>query len=171
MELLELIEKIVAITVGGGGFLLAFYTLVINRHAVFKNSLHNRQLEELEKMRSQLFKIFFNLHLLKISADAVQSENWSLEDLRKISPDDWQNFQAYKSDSMEMFYRLGFENNYLLPNWFDRSKFQDIYEEMKKFVPFTVHSLIQADGDELLKYQGLVGKKIDDLDKILSKQA
>lgn len=154
-------DKIVSMFVGTGGLLIAFYTLVVNRRSVFRNSLQSRQLEDVAVLRRELFEIFIRLHLLQNAAEAAKRAGWSLEDIKEKSPDDWRLFEEYKHNSMEVFYRFAFDHYYLLPKWIDREELKELSVSMERFVPFTLASLLGRPFEDIKKHQATIAKTID----------
>lgn len=165
--MIDCIEKIVDIAVKAGGLFLAIYTLWYNKDAIFKNTLHNKQLEELEVIRRTLHDIWSNICDVKLDADAYKS----LSDFEKELPEGWQRYCKYKADSMSLRYKLSSEKYYLFPKWFDYSKVRDLYDEMTKYAPFTVLSLRGKSLDEIKVYQDLIMSKIGYLDEILKRKS
>lgn len=163
-------DKIVSMSVGAGGLLIAFYTLVVNRRSVFRNSLQTRQLEDVSALRRELFEIFVRLRLLKNAAEGAKLAGWSIEDIKEKSPDDWRLFEEYKRNSMEVFYRLAFDHYYLLPKWIDREELRELRASMESFVPFTLASLLGRPFEDIQKHQTNIAKAIDYLDSRLAKQ-
>jgi hypothetical protein len=150
---------------------LAFYTLIVKRNEIFRNTLQNKQIEELGRLRAKLFDVWFNIYHVKGYADNIRTLNGSVADFQKEQPENWEQYQQYKNDSLELFYKLSFENYYLFPPKFERNKVSDLRDEMNKFVPFTIMNLIDKDSEEIKHYQDLLLKTINYFDTVIKNTA
>jgi len=164
---IEDVSHITQIIVGG----LAIYTLVVNKNLVFKNTLHNRQVEELCHLREILFQIWFDVYFVKGWADNIESLERSLGEFEKEQPDDWEQYLRFKRNSLEIFYKLDSKDYYLIPSWLEFQRLGALQKEMKKVIPFTIHALTQKSNDEVKALQQLLLDAIKLIDTALSKKA
>jgi len=169
--MIEYLADLTQIVVGIGGLSLAIYTLVKNRDLIFKNSLRNRQLEEMCHLREKLFNIWFSLYYVKIWAAELESLGRSISEFEKEQPEDWQMFREYQKDSREVFYKFHMRGYYLFPKWLEHDEVADLPEMMKEFAPFTLSSHIHADPELTKGYPELLLKKIEYFDSILKKRS
>lgn len=154
-----------------GGVMLAFYTLVVNKNLVFKNTLQNQQIEELGHLREILFEIWFDVYFVKQWADNLKSLNRSLIEFEKEQPDSWTQYLRFKRNSLEIFYKLDSKDYYLIPSWIEFSRFEALRKEMGQMAPFTVHALMHKTNDEIKEWQRLLLDAMHLIDVALSKKA
>ena len=168
---MELISNITTIVVGLGGLGIAFYTLRINKDLIFKDSIRNKQIEELCSLREILFDILFDVYFVKEFAIQIKSLNLSLAEFEKSRPEDWDQFQRFRSNCMGMFYKLQFPKHYLIPKWVEFEKFRSLQETNKGFTPFTIHVLMDKEQEEVMEWQNEILSAINYIDAVLGSKA
>lgn len=154
-----------------GSLGLAFYTLIYKRNEVFRNTLQNRQIDELGRLREKLFDVWFDIYYVKGFADNIHKPDRSIVEFQREQPDDWEQYQRYKKNSLAIFYKLGFEEYYLFPSKFDPKALSELRANMEGFAPFTIANLIEKDWEQIKYYQNLLLKSIGYFDKILRQYA
>jgi len=166
-NILDIVAKLSQILIGFVGLAIAFYTLVINKDLVFRNSLRNKQIEELCHLRQIMFDVWFAVFYVKENADNIRSLSGAVVDFQREQPDSWARYQTFHKNCMELFYKLQFPDYYLFPKWLNYKELHALHEITQQFAPFTILSLINKTGGEVKLWQDELLKGIDLLDKSL----
>ena len=169
MDKLTIISKSCEIFFYVGSILIASYTLIVNRSAIFKNTLQEKQIEELCHLRQVVFDVWFDVYFVKGWADNIKALDRSLLEFEKEQPDDWSQYQKFKINCMELFYKLQFPEYYLFPKQLDYKKLSPLHTKTSQFVPFTINALINKDKNDVLSWQQELLNSISYLDKLLRK--
>ena len=98
----------------------------------------------------------------------MNAETWPL---KREDPDSWQQYQRYKANSLEVFYKVGNPNYYLWPRWIDKRCLKTFSSKMETFAPFTLMSTASRPEGELRDYINEVVRFLDYLDEQLGKHA
>ena len=167
---LDSASKLSGIVFGFAAMFLGFYTLVYRRNEVFRNSLHNKQVDELDHIRRTLHDVWVTVHQAKIMASLFKTTGMGLDDIREHMHEQWSHCKQYTLKSKELLYKISTPDYYLFPDWLDPKAFTDFYEDVNRFAPFTVSSLNDKADEEIKTYQDLLLRKIGHLDEKLRKK-
>ena len=144
---------------------LAFWTFGWNINSIFKNTLRQKQIEAVEKMREQLKSIWLDIYWAKFWSEGMVS----LVEFESKQPENYTQYLRYRTTSWEVFYMLSTATtHYLIPKWIDVSILKHFYADMDKFRPFTIASLQEKGKEEILAYQNRILLVIGHLDQQLS---
>lgn len=165
--MLSTIGKVSQIIFDLGTLCIAAYTLIFNRNAIFKNTLQEKQIEELCHLREIIFDVWFLVYYVKGWADNIKLMNRSLLEFEKEQPDDWAQYQKFKKDCMELFYKLQTSDYYLFPKRLDYSNLKPLHSKITQFVPFSFNKLIDADNNQILSWQQELLNGMNYLDMLL----
>lgn len=143
---LSKILNVISLCVSGilapsGGLILAYYTLVRNRDLIFRNSLHNKQIEYICKLRQAMFDLWFGTGFVALDAESLFRSNQSLDEFRDKNPEAWTRYEAFKANCMQIHYALQFPEHYAFPQWISVEKLSDLREMLKNLQPFTFTAL------------------------------
>lgn len=172
------IEQIAKILGSTGQFLfglvavgISLYALLTKRKDVFKSELAKSQFSEMGIIRMQLSEIFFDIAYVQDFKSQLENMQWSLEDFKSQCPEQWEQFQRYKNNSISLFYKLMTPDYYLIPEWIDVDLFKNHFEVMKSFAPFTVVATGNKKISEVESYQMQIQQLIKHIDIELKKNA
>lgn len=169
MDPIIIFSKIAGPIVSLLSFFLAAYVFVWNRDAIFRNTLHNRQIEELLSVRRKLHDVWFQVHSSKFWADNIKSLNRSVKDFQNEQAEDWAKHKKFQDDAIYVLYAFSHKNYCLFPRWIDSNAFEDLLASFKKLAPFTFLPLQKASSDEILQFQDILLRKIEYLDNEIRK--
>ena len=151
--------------------LLSIYALTTKRSDVFKTELAKKQFEEIGLIRRTLNTIYYDLYYVQQFKGMIDVSGGGLPQFEKDCPNEWEQYQRYKSNSISIFYKLMLTTYYLLPTWISKEKIQDFHNEMRKFAPFTISSTGNRTSEELENYSNRIVEMIKYLDEELTKNA
>lgn len=138
--------------------LLALWTLffISKNRDVFGSELTKAQFNEINRIRTQLSEIYFDVYYVVNYKRDVENFYKSLEAFQAQSPKDWEQYQRYNKNSFELFYKFMLPSYYLLPEWIDKKKITAMYNEMKSFAPFTIAKTGSKTKEEIENYQNTI---------------
>ncbi|MFI5364442.1 MAG: hypothetical protein ACHQ4J_02350 [Candidatus Binatia bacterium] len=167
----DLLAKLGQIVFGLVALLLAVYAAIIKRSEIFRTELQRKQFAEVAAIRGRLHQILFDLGYIPMIRDSMKVMSWNLDDLRKEDPDSWHQYQRYKTNSLDIFYKVSYSDYYLWPRWVDKQLITGLYLSMRPFVPFTLVSTSNRPEEDRQVYMNDLLKVIQDLDQALRKHA
>lgn len=144
---------------------LAILAAYARRKEVFRSELHREQFAEIMNIRQKLQEIAFDLYYIPFMRIEMDMFEWNSDALRENAPEDWESFNRYKTNSLELFYKFQSPNYFLFPEWFESSKIDNIRDDMSKFAPFTIKSTASRSDDEIKSYMQKLYNLIDSLDR------
>jgi len=151
--------------------IISVYALFTKRKDVFKSELAKSQFTEMGKIRTKLSEIYFDIYYVKDYKAQLETKAWSLEDFEKSCPEQWEQFQRYKHNSMNLFYKIMTPEYYLLPGWINTDLLCEHFELMKSFAPFTISATGNRAAKEIESYQTKIQELIKHVDIGLKKNA
>ena len=170
IKIADILGKIGQFLFGLFASLLSFYALASKRKDVFKSELSKAQFQEMGRIRNLLNQIFFDVFYVKDFKYNLESSQCSLANMNREMPEQWEQFQNYKKNSNELFYKLLLPENYLIPKWIEPDKLTKHCNQMKQFAPFTV--LATGDKKDLVpEYQNSMLELIKYIDEQLRNNA
>ena len=146
---------------------VSFYTVKF-RKEIFRTELQKHQFRELVEIRRQLHELSVDLAYLPSIRSDMEVMKWNIEELRIEAYDDWSQLKRYQSNSLSLFYKFQSSGNYLFPKWIDKTKVQEIFDEMMKFAPFTLYSTTNREKTEIQEYSEIIFSLISYLDRKLA---
>ena len=159
---------------GIGQFTIALIALIISifaffskRKDIFRTEITRAQFEEIGKIRMDLHQIWFDFCMTYQFAKSVGKKNINLKEMRNDMPEQWKQFESYKSLSITTFNKFSMGNYYLFPKWIDKKKISQHYDLMHKFMPFTASSIINKNDEEFQNYADSIVELIGYLDNAL----
>ncbi len=177
MSIVE-IEKYVSILGDSGQFLfgllavtLSIYALSVKRKDIFKSELAKSQFREMGVIRTQLSEIFFDIHFVRGFKSSIEFSGSNLKKFELENPEQWEQYQRYKENSLSLYYKIMTPDYYLIPQWMDSNLIKKHYETMRNFAPFTVHSTGNKSSEEIEGYQNEIIALINHIDFSLRKNA
>ncbi len=171
------IKDIASILGSAGQFLFGSIAVTISilalrskRKDIFKTELSKAQFSEMGKIREQLSEIFFDVYYVKEFKSDLDALSYSLDDMKEKMPEQWQQYQNYKTKSLDVFYKLGTPDYYLFPEWIDSKTLSEHYKTMLKFAPFSIIAT-HNQKNNVLAYQNSLLNLINHIDMQLRKNA
>ena len=157
---LQEIQTIASIFAYAGTFLFGLASVVLTYLAFkfrlkesFYSELQREQFAEMKRIRHKLNDIFFDIGYLPMIKNKIELFEWSLDDLRMNEPDEWEQYQRYKTNSLELFYKLNSPEYFLFPEWIERDRIKRLEQHMVPFAPFTLRSAANKSDDQIKAYQ------------------
>ena len=171
MSWADFLAKLGQFAFGLAAMLLAMYAAYYKRVELFRTELQKRQFDEVASIRGKLHEIFFDAGYLPLIKGSMEVMSWNFDDLKREDPDSWQQYQRYKANSVDVFYKVGNPKYYLWPRWIDRRRLQGFSSKMENFAPFTLVSTASPPKEELRDYINEVVSLMHYLDEQLGKHA
>jgi hypothetical protein len=136
----DLLAKIGQFLLGVCTLILAIFAATVKRRDFFRSELDKKRLEELGRVRTSLQSLFFDLYYIPSISDSMTTMGWNLPALKANDPDSWEQYQRYKENALELFYKFSDAEYYLFPDWISPEKRKSFALSMQIFAPFTLMS-------------------------------
>ncbi len=150
---------------------LSIVAILAKKRDIFKTELAKAQFCEIGNIRDVLSEIFFDIHYVAGYKATMETMEWSLEDFKKLCPEEWEQFSRYKQNSFKIFYAFMTPDFYLIPDWVDKETIKKHHEMMMKFAPFSIVSTGTIDASQIEQYQLKIQELIKYLDVSLKKNS
>lgn len=170
LKIADILGKIGQFLFGLFALFISVYALISKRKDVFKSELSKAQFQEMGRIRNLLNQIFYDVFYVKDFKSYLETSECSLAEMKQEMPEQWEQFQNYKKNSNELFYKLSLPENYLIPKWIEPENLTMHCNQMKQFAPFTVLATGNKK-DLVLDYQNSMLELIKYIDVQLKKNA
>lgn len=150
---------------------LAIYAAILKRKEIFRSELHKKQVGELGEIRDKLQQLLFDFAYIPGIKEDIKTMGWNLSSLKEDSPESWQQYQRFKSNSLELFNKIGNRDYYLFPHWLDTTPLLSLRKQMEKFIPFTLNSVSSKSEENREEFMNGIVQVVNHLDRSLKKNA
>lgn len=150
---------------------LSVVAILYKRQEIFRTELAKAQFVEVGRIREVLSQIWFDIYYVYQFKGQLKASERSLEQFKEYCPEDWEQYQRYKSNSFDIFNKFMTPDYYLLPDWLDEKTVLEHFELMTKFAPFTIDATGKYKQDEVMEYQNAISQLVMKIDKLLKKNA
>lgn len=94
----------------------------------------------------------------------METTKWNLDELRQNAPAYWDQYNRYRQNSLDLFYKFQSPQYYLFPDWLDAKLTQDLAKRMECFAPFSLVTSTDLSQAEQAEYTRAILNVISYLD-------
>jgi ssDNA-specific exonuclease RecJ len=150
---------------------LSIWAFKSKRKDILQTEAAKNQLQEVGRIRDKLMEILYGVHYVSQFKRDIEITGSNITKFKDECPEQWEQFNRYKENSIEIFYKLATPDYYLFPNWLSREEIKTQYEQMIKFAPFTTHATGSKNQADIKSYQENILKFVNHIDLAIQKNA
>ncbi|EHR0921396.1 hypothetical protein KS884_004611, partial [Vibrio parahaemolyticus] len=158
------------LALGSIALVITMATFFTKRQDVFKTELSKAQFEEIGNLRMTLQQVWVDLYYVSQFKGQLDVMGWGIEDMKTHMPEQYAQYERYKTNSFSVYYKLAMPTYYLFPKWLCKKKVTEHYQAMQKLAPFTLTSTA-LNKDLIEEYANQTIEFIKFLDEALRKNA